>query len=162
LDFTQLDRKGLKDELAKKEVTLRMMEDELAARGETIDRLMQSINLSIFRRQHSDGSTLEDAYHSTEESTSAIPFHRKSKSTSAIPFHRKSIDVVDNVDEGIPDHLRHKNAPQDEEHTVSKASCSVATLSPTKLVTPITAHSLSTSSKFDSLKQRYLKKVRNK
>ena len=149
LDFTQLDRKGLKDELGKKEVTLRMMDDELAARGETIDRLMQSINLSIFRRQHSDGSTQEDAYHSTEEST-------------AIPFHRKSIDVVDNVDEGIPDHLRHKNAPQDEEHTVSKASCSVATLSPTKLVTPITAHSLSTSSKFDSLKQRYLKKVRNK
>jgi hypothetical protein len=150
LDFTQLDRKGLKDEIAKKEVTLRMMEDELAARGDTIDRLMQSINLSIFRRQHSDGSTQEDAYHSTEESTSAIP------------FHRKSIDVVDNVDEGIPDHLRHKNAPQDEEHTVSKASCSVATLSPTKVVTPITAHSLSTSSKFDSLKQRYLKKVRNK
>jgi hypothetical protein len=150
LDFTQLDRKGLKDELAKKEVTLRMMEDELAARGETIDRLMHSINLSIFRRQHSDGSTREDAYHSAEESTSAIQ------------FHRKSIDVFDNVDEGTPEHLRHKNAPQDEEHTVSKASCSVATLFPTEVVTPITARSLSNSSKFDSLKQRYLKKVRNK
>jgi hypothetical protein len=150
LNFTQLDRKGLKDELGKKEVTLRMMDDELAARGETIDRLMQSINLSIFRRQHSDGSTQEDAYHSAEESTSAIP------------FYRKSIDVVDNVDEGIPEYLMHKSAPQDEEHIAVRASCSVATLSSTEVVTPITARSLSTSSKFDSLKQRYLKKVRNK
>lgn len=150
MDFSQLDRKGLKDELAKKEVTLRMLEDELAARGETIDRLMQSINLSIVCRQHS-GSTLEDAYHSAEETTSAIP------------SHRKSIYAIDNVimklDEGIPEYLRHKNAPQDEEHIAGKA---FATLSPTEVVTPITARSLSTSSKFDSLKQRYLKKVRNK
>lgn len=143
MDFTQLDRKGLKDELAKKEATLRMLEDELSARGETIDRLMQSINQSIFCRQHCDGSTREDAYHTAEETTSAIP------------FHRKSIDVIDNVtmklDEGIPEYLRHKNAPQDEEHNV---------LLPTEVVTPITDRSLSTSSKFDSLKQRYLKKVR--
>jgi hypothetical protein len=145
LDFSQLDQKGLKDELAKKEVTLRMLEDELAARGETIDRLTQS-----FSRQHSDGSTQEDAIHLTEP-------------TSAIPSHRKSINAIDNVimklDEGIPEYLRHKNAPQDEEHIAGKA---FATLSPTEVVTPITAHSLSTSSKFDSLKQRYLKKVRNK